>query len=112
MLVTGSVVSASTAFRIGAGWLGLVSRRTPPLLRLAAESTAGRNHPDRAQAEFRDRLIGLARESAEISWRELRRGIDDLDEFTRPQEQHEASPGDPGANGSAPRQIRPYRVKR
>lgn len=112
MLVTGSVVGASTAFRIGVGCLGLLAREAPPLLLLAAESSAGRDHPVRAQAEFRDGLIGLARESAEISWRELRRGVDDLDEFTRPGAR--SGDGAPRAATRAPDvgpALRPYRVK-
>jgi hypothetical protein len=53
----------------------------------------------KAQAAFRDDLIALARDSAELSWRELRRGVDELDAFTRPHEE-------PGG-----RPQRPYRVK-
>lgn len=52
-----------------------------------------------AQARFRDDLLSLARESAERSWRELRRGIDDLDALTRP------------GNTTAARPHRPHRVK-
>jgi hypothetical protein len=47
-----------------------------------------------------DDRLGLARESAELSWRELRRGVDRLDASTRPPQ--------PSANG---RPFRPYRVK-
>jgi hypothetical protein len=53
-----------------------------------------------AQAAFRDELIALVRDSAEVSWREMRRGVDDLDAFTRPREPvGQALP------------IRPYRAK-
>jgi hypothetical protein len=53
-----------------------------------------------AGAAFRDELIVLVRESAEVSWREMRRGVDDLDAFTRPG----------GLDGRA-LPSRPYRAK-
>jgi hypothetical protein len=36
-----------------------------------------------AEMGFRDEIIGLLRETAEISWREWRRGVDELDQLTR-----------------------------
>ncbi|MGZ4166756.1 MAG: hypothetical protein ACXVR1_14875 [Solirubrobacteraceae bacterium] len=53
-----------------------------------------------AEATLRDEIVALARESAELSWREMRRGVDALDASTRPV--------DTPRSGS-PR--RPYRVK-
>jgi hypothetical protein len=99
-LVTGAVVSAATTYRVGVNWLGLLVDRAPSLAGLALEGAVGRAGSGRAQAAFRDELIGLARESAEASWRELRRGVDDLDELTRPAEE---------PRGGEPR--RPHRVK-
>jgi hypothetical protein len=99
MLATGSVVSSATAVRVGVGCLGLLVQRTPPLVRLAVRASVGRGN-GRAQAEFRDDLIALARDSAEVSWRELRRGVDALDAFTRPAEEPAAA-----------RHARPFRVK-
>lgn len=52
-----------------------------------------------AQLVFRDQFLGALRESAELNWRELRRGIDDLDAMTRPVPDTSAVP------------TRPYRVK-
>jgi hypothetical protein len=98
-LAAGSLVSATTAFRVGAGNIGLAARRGPRLIRLAGGAFAGRSGAPAAQAAFRDELIGLASESAELSWRELRRGVDDLDWLTRPRD---------AATITAPR---PYRVK-
>jgi hypothetical protein len=100
MLAAGSLISAATAFRVGVGCLELCVERTPPLLGLAASASIGGRDPRRAQAAFRDDLIGLARDSAELSWRELRRGLDQFDVLTRPRD----TP--PGA-----RPHRPYRVK-
>jgi hypothetical protein len=77
----------------------LLVERMPPLVRLAVTASLGGRDTRAAQAAFRDDLIALARDSAELSWRELRRGVDDLDAFTRPREE-------PGA-----RPQRPYRVK-
>jgi hypothetical protein len=100
LLTTGSVVGAATTFRVAAGCLELLAARTPPLVTLALRASVGGSDTARAQATFRDELVGLARESAEISWRELRRGVEQLDASTRP--------GEPPAAGP-PR--RPYRVK-
>ena len=51
------------------------------------------------QGVFRDELIALARVTAEVSWRELRRGLEEFDLRTRP------------AEAPAPRPYRPTRVK-
>lgn len=96
MLATGSVVGAATAVRAGSRCAFTVARRTPPLLSVAVQATAGRS---RAQAAFRDEVLALARDAADVSWRELRRGLDDFDLRTRPEE------------APAPRPFRPYRVK-
>jgi hypothetical protein len=60
----------------------LAVRRTPSLLQLAAGALTGA--PDgRAHSAFRDEIVGLFRASADASWREIRRGVEDLDAFTR-----------------------------
>ena len=48
--------------------------------------------PASAQARFRDELIALGRDASELALREIRRGIEDLDSFTRPEEDAEAAP--------------------
>ena len=78
----------------------MLVQRTPPLLGLAVRASAPRARTGSAQAAFRDELVALARDSAEASWRELRRGVDDLDAFTRPDERESERPA-----------RRPYRVK-
>jgi hypothetical protein len=98
MLATGSVMTTATAVRVSLSCLELLFERTPPLLRLAVTASAGAGN-GRAQAEFRDELLALTRDAADASWRELRKGIDDLDAFTRPGENH------------AQAQRRPQRVK-
>ena len=100
VLATGSFVSAATTIRVSTNCLGLIARRLPPLMRLAIASSAGRGETGVTEAAFRDELIALVRDSAEVSWREMRRGVDDLDAFTRPSE----------ANGRAGA-SRPYRAK-
>jgi hypothetical protein len=99
MLATGSLVSSATAFRVGVGCLDLLAKRSPPLARLALTASLGGRDARNAQVAFRDDVIALARESAEISWREMRRGVDDLDAFTRPDEEVGVRP------------QRPYRYK-
>jgi hypothetical protein len=93
-------VTATTALRVSASCLQLLVDRTPPLVTLAWRASLGGAETPTAQAAFRDELLGLARDSAEASWRELRRGVDDLDRFTRP-----------APDPDAPRPGRPYRVK-
>ena len=100
VLATGSFVSATTAFRVGTNCLGLIARRLPPLVRLALRTSAGRGESGVAAAAFRDELIAMVRDSAEVSWREMRRGVDDLDAFTRP--------GQPDGRALP---SRPYRAK-
>jgi hypothetical protein len=100
MLATGSLVSAASTFRVCTSCLELLVERAPPLVRLAVKASAGFADTGKAQATFRDELVALVRDSAEISWRELRRGVDDFDAFTRPDDEHRERP---------PR--RPYRVK-
>jgi hypothetical protein len=98
------VVGATTAFRVGAGCAQLLRRRSGPLVSLAVQASFG-SDTQAAEATLRDELVALARESAELSWRELRRGVDALDSYTRPIDH--AARG-PAASGP-PR--RPYRVK-
>jgi hypothetical protein len=99
MLTAGSLVSSATAVRVGLGCAELWVKRTPPLLSLAVSASVRGENPGKAQAEFRDKVIALAWDSAELSWREMRRGVDDLDALTRPKER------------AAGRPHRPYRVK-
>lgn len=84
LLTTGSVVGAATTWRVTAGCLELLVQRTPPLMTLAVRASIGGSGTEQAQATFRDQLIGLARDCSETSWRELRRGVDQLDAATRP----------------------------
>jgi hypothetical protein len=102
LITTSSVVGATTAFRVGAGCALLLQRRSGPLVGLAVRASFGRAGPETeaAEATLRDELVALARESAELSWRELRRGVNALDSYTRPIDE---PPGGP--------LQRPYRVK-
>ena|SRR5918994_1410499 len=84
MLAAGWLVNSATAFRVGLSWLELWAKRTPPLVRLALRASVAGGERGKAQATFRDEFIALARDATEVSWRELRRSVDDLDAFTRP----------------------------
>ena len=77
------MVGATTAFRVGAGCAQLLQRRSGPLVNLAVQASFGTD-TQAAEATLRDELVALARESAELSWREMRRGVDALDSYTRP----------------------------
>jgi hypothetical protein len=100
ILAVGSLVTSATAFRVGVSWLELWAERTPPLLRLGVVAALGGSEGTTAESTFRDDLMALARDSAEASWIEMRRGVDDLDRLTRSDDDQ------PGV-----RPHRPYRVK-
>jgi hypothetical protein len=70
----------------------------PPLVSLAVAASAGFEN-GKPQAEFRDELLSPSRDAAEVTWRELGKGIDDLDAYTPKPESH------------ATRERRPNRVK-
>jgi hypothetical protein len=95
MLTAGSSVSTATAFRIALGSFELLVKRTPPLVREGVAASLGGPDMSKAQAEFRDDLLALAHDSAELWWRELRRGVDDFDAATRPREQTGTRPHRP-----------------
>jgi hypothetical protein len=90
------VSTASTGVRIGIGWFGLWSRRIPPLVPLALRTVGAADR--HAEGILRDEVIAVFRNSAEICWREMRRGVDDIENATRR-----------GEEFGVPR--RPYRVK-
>jgi hypothetical protein len=102
MVAAGSLVSSATAIRVGLSWAGLWADRTPPLVRLAVLASLDGSEGNKARAEFRDDLLAVARDGAEAAWLEMRRGVDELDAFTRPRD-------DPPPAG---RPRRPQRVKR
>jgi hypothetical protein len=99
MLTAGSLLSSATAVRVALGCFELWAKRTPPLVGRAVNASLGGADTAKAQAEFRDEVIALARESADLSSREVRRGLAEFDAFTRPRQQP----------GTAPH--RPYRAK-
>ncbi len=104
LLATGALMSAASAVRAGSGCLELWSQRVPPLVRLAAEldeqPEGSPEQRDAMEGRVREELMAVARESAEIVMREIRRGLEDLDTFTRSEQE--------GPGGAA----RPYRAKR
>ena len=100
-VATAAVVGAVSTLRLGAGHMRLLGARTPALARLAVLGTADPRDARRAQVAFRDEFIALMRDSAELSWRELRRGVDQVSAKTRLEDDF-----------SARAYRRPYRVKR
>jgi hypothetical protein len=61
----------------------MLARRGPSLVWLGLKASPFAPDTAQAQATFRDEAIGLARDASELVWRELRRGVDDLDSLTR-----------------------------
>jgi hypothetical protein len=93
-------MGAASVIRAGVGCAELWSQRAPSLVKLVAESREQAIGAGKAQAQFRDELLAMARDSSEVALRELRRGLEDLDTFTRPDEEPAGPP------------TRPYRAKR
>jgi len=85
MLVTGAMMGAASILRVGVGCLELWSERLPSLMAMR-EMRGETSSAGQAEGGFRDELLAIARESSDIALRELRRGVDDLDAFTRPEE--------------------------
>jgi hypothetical protein len=61
----------------------MLARRAPSLVWLGVKTSPFAPDAAKAQATFRDEAIALARDASELVWRELRRGVDDLDALTR-----------------------------
>jgi hypothetical protein len=93
-------MGAASVIRAGMGCAELWTERAPSLVKLVAESREQATGAGKAEAQFRDELLAIARDSSEVALRELRRGLDDLDTFTRPDEEQAAQPS------------RPYKAKR
>jgi hypothetical protein len=105
MLVTSAAVGATGSARAGAELTELTLRRTPSLLIVGARATLGTGpRAAQAQAVFRDELLGVLDEAAEIAWRQARRARDQLGLRTAPRD--EVLPDAARANGTAPRRHR------
>jgi hypothetical protein len=97
LLGNGALMTAATAARVGLGCMELWSQRMPPLVKLAAE-VAEESSPEQgprsgpAKGRLRDELLAVARESADVVLREVHRGVEDLNTFTRPHEEAAADP--------------------
>lgn len=99
LLAVGSVVLATETVRTCSRSLKLCAEHSNSLVRLAADCASGSPSAATSGHVFRDELLGLMREIADVSWHESRRAIDALDLRTR---------GD-GTTSEGP--ARPYRVK-
>lgn len=102
-LVTSTLVGAAGSARAGIGVAELTLRRTPSLVALSARATIARGR-DAATAEavFRDELLTLLDDVAEVAWRQTRRSRLELAERTGPAEAEVAS----SSNGARPRHHR------
>jgi hypothetical protein len=95
MLATGSLVYSATAVRVAIGSVGLLAQRTRPLVSRAVTASLGGAENRSSESAFRDDMLGLARESAELGYRELRRAADQFDALTRPRQPAGAQPRRP-----------------
>lgn len=99
LLATGSIVLATATVRTCSRSLKLCAEHSGSLVRLAAGYTSGSSSVPMSRQMFRDELLGLMRELADVSWHESRRAIDAVDLRTR---SGFTTPDQP---------TRPYRVK-
>src|SRR2546421_13025211 len=89
MLAVGSVMSAATAFRVGATSLTLWSEQAPKLMELWLKAE---EDEDKAGTKLRDEVFTTARDAAERINIELVGGINDADRFTKPRSGTPAKP--------------------
>ena len=99
LLATGSIVLATATLRTCSRSLKLCAEHSTSLVRLTADYTFGSPSAPRSRQVFRDELLGLMRELADVSWHESRRAIDALDLRTR------------SGCTTSDQPTRPYRVK-
>lgn len=103
MLASSAFVGASGSVRTGAGLADLAVRRTPPLVALGARAMMGRGAEAAwAEAAFRDELLMLYDDAAELAWRQFRRARDELGVRTSPPVRAPTAT----VNGSVPRRHR------
>ena len=86
LLRTGLMMGAATIFRAYTGCMELWSERAPGLAQLGEAARGSGGDAGRAAAQLRDELMAVARECSELTVREMQRGLEDLDDFTRPSE--------------------------
>src|ERR1700722_17053964 len=75
---TGCAMGAASVIRAGVGCAELWWQRGPTLVKRVAESRERPTSSGKAQGQFRDELLAMARDSSELAARELRRGLEDL----------------------------------
>jgi hypothetical protein len=89
-LAAGPVLGATTAFRMGAGYWGVWTTRTPNLMELGLKAWMPGPDADEAAEEFWDELVKATRDSSDAALNEFQRGIDDLDALTRAEQSSNA----------------------
>jgi len=82
MLLAAPLLGATTAFRAGAGYLGVWSSRAPQLMRLSWDACM--RAPGHEDGSLQDELVAFARESTDVVVDEVRRGIDELEAYGGP----------------------------
>lgn len=82
VLFVAPMMAATTAFRAGAGYLGVWSNRAPRLVKLSFDAYV--RAPGRDDASLQEELVTFARESVDVVVDEVRRGIDDLESYRGP----------------------------
>lgn len=78
-LAAGPLHSTATGFRMGAGYLGVWTERTPRLMTLGLKAWEPGPAADEAVHDFWDELIEATHCSTEAALNELKRGIADFE---------------------------------
>lgn len=78
-----ALVAGATGLRMSMRWIEIASEHGASLMKLASEAAADSDEGEHARSAFREELLTVAREVAEATSQETRRGVDDLDMMSR-----------------------------
>ncbi len=78
------VMSAATAYRAWIGYANVWYKQAPQLTSLWLDAVEPGAHAEAAGGEFREEVLALTQKSVDAAYREVKRGIHDLQEFSQP----------------------------
>jgi hypothetical protein len=93
------VLGATTAFRMGAGYLGTWSSRAPRLVTLGLHAWEPGPDAEQAAETFWEEWISAARDSTNAALDELERGVEDIGALTHAEQKAPSTP--PASDASA-----------
>jgi|SRR4029077_2233964 hypothetical protein len=84
LIAVGPLLGAATAYRIGVGYLTSWYERTPELVDLWLDAWGPTADAPQAATTFHKRFIEAADKSAQLVADEFKRGLEEVDYWTRP----------------------------